>query len=278
MVSFVDEYTFGDLKSFKTQFGKSRDARPLSQADIDVMMANPGKTISSEGWKRRSKPPPPGLARNMPSSRNDSSLSANGPSAARSCSMSPIRTAMLWCRSSFPTMRNSVSTTWSPSTCSSPLFTRCLSSQRQLMTLILRKLLASSSHAISGTLAGVAAKLEAAEQDAITAELPAGLAENFELLPELQEEWGEDDDDGSDDTGALKQPVQLTPEQREERRQETAKLREFHTLATQIQRNSKATSSSRPEKGFPKQRVIYTLIRLVISTTGTPRSSPETRH
>ncbi len=114
------------------------------------------------------------------------------------------------------------------------------------MTLILRKLLASSSHAISGTLAGVAAKLEAVEQDAITAELPAGLAENFELLPELQEEWGEDDDDGSDDTGALKQPVQLTPEQREERRQETAKLREFHTLATQIQRNSKATSSSRP--------------------------------
>lgn len=38
------------------------------------------------------------------------------------------------------------------------------SSQRQLMTLMLRKLLASSTYAISDTLAGLAAKLEEAER------------------------------------------------------------------------------------------------------------------
>lgn len=111
-------------------------------------------------------------------------------------------------------------------------------SQRQLMTLILRKLLASSTYAISDTLLGLANKLDAIEtaQAALDA-LPENLDDNFEALPEIEDEWLEDDADGE---APPANPVQaLSPEQREEIRQEKQKLREFHELAKSIQKNSK---------------------------------------
>lgn len=111
-------------------------------------------------------------------------------------------------------------------------------SQRQLMTLILRKLLASSTYAISDTLLGLANKLDAIEtaQAALDA-LPANLDDNFEALPEIEDEWLEDD---AGDEATQANPVQaLSPEQREELRQEKEKLREFHELAKSIQKNSK---------------------------------------
>lgn len=66
--------------------------------------------------------------------------------------------------------------------------------QRQLMTLILRKLLASSTYAISSTLDGLAGKLEtaAAASEAVEA-LPDELPDNLEELEELADEWEEDE-------------------------------------------------------------------------------------
>jgi superfamily II DNA or RNA helicase len=108
-------------------------------------------------------------------------------------------------------------------------------SQRQLMTLILRKLLASSTYAISSTLDGLASKLEtAATASEAVAALPDELPDNLEDLDELAEEW---DDDENGTTPAER--VRLTPEQLTELRQEMAKLREFHTLAKSIIKNSK---------------------------------------
>ena len=108
-------------------------------------------------------------------------------------------------------------------------------SQRQLMTLILRKLLASSTYAISSTLDGLAHKLESA---AAAAELvdkpPEELHENWEELEELADEWDEDDNH--------KPAPQSNPpatEQVAEMRQEIARLREFHSLAKSIIKNSK---------------------------------------
>jgi len=113
------------------------------------------------------------------------------------------------------------------------------SSQRQLMTLMLRKLLASSTYAISDTLAGLAAKLEEAERVSdSSAILVEDFAENFELMPEIEEEWAEDDEDSEGEAIAAKQ-TPLSEEQRKERREEIARLREFHELARSIQRNSK---------------------------------------
>jgi ERCC4-related helicase len=108
-------------------------------------------------------------------------------------------------------------------------------SQRQLMTLILRKLLASSTYAISSTLEGLAGKLEAAASASEAVEtLPDELPDNLEELGELADEW-EEDENGTSQA----ERVRLTQEQLAELRQETAKLREFHALAKSIIKNSK---------------------------------------
>ena len=134
-------------------------------------------------------------------------------------------------------------------------------SQRQLMTLILRKLLASSTYAISDTLLGLANKLEAAEANQQkAAEVPANLAEDFETLPEVQEEWVDDDEGGESDTGdenAKKQPDRLTPEQLAELRAEKEKLRQFHALAKAVQINSKGeVLLTALQRGFEAARTV----------------------
>jgi hypothetical protein len=108
-------------------------------------------------------------------------------------------------------------------------------SQRQLMTLILRKLLASSTYAISDTLAGLARKLEMAVAQAEAVDTPPEeLSDNWEALEELADEW---DEDGASEAAAAR--AWLSPEQLAELRQEMAQLREFHDLAKSIIRNSK---------------------------------------
>src|SRR5262249_25311194 len=124
-------------------------------------------------------------------------------------------------------------------------------SQRQLMTLILRKLLGSSTYAISDTLLGLANKLDAVEREQAALDAPPSedLGENYESLPEIEDEWLEDEPD--EDTNKLSSAQQLSPEQREELRAEREKLRQFHELAKSIQKNSKGeVLLSALRKGF----------------------------
>lgn len=108
-------------------------------------------------------------------------------------------------------------------------------SQRQLVTLILRKLLASSTYAISGTLDGLVKRLEeAALQSETVEEVPTDLPDNWEELDELADEWDEEDQE----TGNKKES-KLTPQQLAELKAEMAQLREFHELAKSIIKNSK---------------------------------------
>jgi superfamily II DNA or RNA helicase len=112
-------------------------------------------------------------------------------------------------------------------------------SQRQLMTLILRRLLASSTFAIAGTLDGLANKLkDAAAQQAEVTEVPADLAENLEAFDELADDWEEETaDDGDSDDEDGKQT--FTPEQLRELEQEMQSLRMFADIAKSILKNSK---------------------------------------
>lgn len=108
-------------------------------------------------------------------------------------------------------------------------------SQRQLMTLILRKLLASSTYAVSGTLEGLVQRLLDAEAEATAVEsTPTGLPQDWEDLDELAEEWDSDENDS-----ASPEMNRLTPEQLAELRQEMEQLKQFHALAKSIVRNSK---------------------------------------
>jgi superfamily II DNA or RNA helicase len=109
-------------------------------------------------------------------------------------------------------------------------------SQRQLMTLILRKLLASSTYAISSTLDGLVQKLQAAANAAEAVDSPpADLPENWEELDELADEWDEDDDGSA----AVKNGERLTPQQLLELKEELVQLRDFYDLAKSIVKNSK---------------------------------------
>lgn len=107
-------------------------------------------------------------------------------------------------------------------------------SQRQLVTLILRKLLASSTYAISATLDGLVQRLQTAatESEAVDS-VPSDLPDNWEELEELADEWEEDENEEP------KEKARLTPQQLFELKQEMEQLREFHNLAKSIIKNSK---------------------------------------
>jgi superfamily II DNA or RNA helicase len=108
-------------------------------------------------------------------------------------------------------------------------------SQRQLMTLILRKLLASSTYAISGTLEGLVKRLEAAAAAAMAVDTPPEeLPEDWEALDELADEW-----EGEEEGPSQPERTHLTSGQLAELRQEMAQLREFYALAKSIVRNAK---------------------------------------
>jgi len=107
-------------------------------------------------------------------------------------------------------------------------------SQRQLMTLILRKLLASSTFAVAGTLEGFVRRLEEAEQAGqAVAQAPEETAEDWEQLDELADEWEEESEPPPEGE------PRMTPEQLAQLREELAQLREFHRLARSILRNAK---------------------------------------
>jgi SNF2 family DNA or RNA helicase len=69
------------------------------------------------------------------------------------------------------------------------------SAQRMLMTMVLRKLLASSSFAIAGTLRTLVRRLEKqlANAKADSPEDEDAIAADFDTLPETREEWGDDE-------------------------------------------------------------------------------------
>ena len=101
-------------------------------------------------------------------------------------------------------------------------------SQRALTTLVLRKLLASSTFAIAGALSSMSARL----QTKLRKQDPAGeedLAQDYEALEETAEEWAEDEDE--------QQP--LAEADRKAIEAEIADLNEFARLATSIDHNAK---------------------------------------
>ena len=103
------------------------------------------------------------------------------------------------------------------------------------MTLILRKLLASSTYAISDTLEGLARKLEVAiDEIGAVEKLPEEVADDLEEIEELTEEWAEEEAEERDADEAG-----ISPEHIPEMKQEMYKLMEFHALARSIVKNSK---------------------------------------
>ena len=119
-------------------------------------------------------------------------------------------------------------------------------SQRQLMTLILRKLMASSTFAIADTLKGLADKLDnIIKKQAENAVSLLSFSRNtegaqnwetdYELTEEIKDEWADDPDFEDYE----KAETYYSPLEIEEIKQEHAELTDFYALAKSIKRNSK---------------------------------------
>jgi superfamily II DNA or RNA helicase len=225
LVSIVDEFTFGDLRSFRAQFG-----RLTGKADFDALKQRL-RPICQRTLRRQ-------VLAYVPYTNRHAMVQEFYPSAAEQQLYELVSDYL-----------------------KADKLYALPASQRQLMTLILRKLLASSTYAISDTLLGLANKLETAEADHERAvEVVPILSEDYETLPEVQEEWLDEDEGSEADAGTgetKKQPDRLKPEQLAELRAEKEKLQQFHALAKSIQTNSKGDALlTALQRGFEAARTV----------------------
>ncbi len=102
--------------------------------------------------------------------------------------------------------------------------------QRQLISLVLWKLLASSTHAIAGALETMAKRLQGVLDEAPEApDLTEELDEDYESLDETAEEWNTQETSAASSAESERQTIA----------EEIADLWHFRTLATSIRDNSK---------------------------------------
>lgn len=136
------------------------------------------------------------------------------------------------------------------------------SSQRTLMTLIMRKLLASSTFAIAGALDSLARKLERqlkdnAELERYQQEFEDELSEDFEEFDEVIDEWPEDDP----------VPEPLTEDEIETIKAEIVDLQAFRDLAVSIAENAKGKALLKALKaGFKKAKELGAADKTIIFT------------
>ena len=115
--------------------------------------------------------------------------------------------------------------------------------QRSLITLLLHKLLSSSSFAIAGTLKAIIERLEGKVADFKKQQDEEKPEENllefeFDTYDEYAEEWADEEDEDEDDESP-KEEEKLTEADIEEIQNEISRLNEFYNLAISIASNKK---------------------------------------
>ncbi len=231
LVSIIDEYAFGDLKSFKTQYTRVTESQNF------------------DDLKRRLEPIcKRTLRRQVLEYINYTN---------RTCILQEFTP-----RDDEQQLYNLVS-----DYLQRPNLYALPPGQRTLMTLILRKLLASSTYAISGTLQGLADKLEATieKQNLNALNIDDLFTENYETFEEDKDEWLDDEE------------IENTKEERIysadeilEIRQEIQALNEFKKLAKSIKVNSKGeVLFTALAKGFEKLQELGANKKAIIFTEST---------
>jgi ERCC4-related helicase len=134
--------------------------------------------------------------------------------------------------------------------------------QRQLISLVLWKLLASSTHAIAGALETMAKRLQGVLDDTlIIPDLAEALIDNYESLDEVAEERA---DEWNDQDSGSAPPLMR---ERDAVAQEIEELRHFKSLATNIRDNAKGKAlltalerafAELERLGAPKKAIIFT--------------------
>lgn len=222
LVSFIDDRTFGDLKSFREQFANLNNPRVFERLKARL------KPVCQRTLRRQVLPyvrfPDrfPMLHRFIPAENEER--------------LYQLVSAYL--------QRDNLQA--------------LPAGQRLLMTLVLRKLLASSTFAIAGALESLSRRLRTCLQQADAAEeLTDALHDDFEAMDTLAEEWGEE----------ATTPAPLTRDERTALGQEIAELEQFRDLAHSITDNAKgvvlltalqAAFAKADELGAARKAIIFT--------------------
>jgi len=202
LVSIIDDYTFGDIKSYKNQFTR------ITGEDTFYDLKERLKPVCKRTLRRQ----------------------------VLEYIKFTNRTAIT--QEFFPTLEEQQLYDLVSSYLQRDNLYALPSSQRSLMTLILRKLLASSTFAIAGTLEGLAYKLE----NELTRNNQQGgtqttISEDFETYEEVDDEWQDQEENGEESPDAEER--QYTTKEIKEIEEEIRDLREFYKLARSIMRNAK---------------------------------------
>jgi SNF2 family DNA or RNA helicase len=247
LVSIVDDRVFGDLDSFKTQFGQLKDA-----ASFDALK-NRIQPICKRTLRRQ-------VEAYVKYTRRIPMLEEFMPGDDETRLYNLVSEYLQ--RDSLFALPNS---------------------QRQLITLVLRKLLASSTFAIAGALETLIKRLKQALDDkAASVDLAEELDQDFEALDELADEM----DVAAQSNGKAKNENEIAAI-----KAEIAELESFRSLAVSITENAKGTAllqalkvafKKLEELGAAKKAIIFTesrrtqdyLLNLLASTPefgeGTP--------
>ena len=193
LVSFIDEHTFGDVKSFRDQFLSTSPDRMFP------MLRERLKPVCHRTLRRQ-------VVQYVPYTNRHAMVEEFTPEDSED---------RLYQLVSDYLQRDNLQA--------------LPASQRALMTLVLRKLLASSTFAIAGALTSIAGRLQAKlDQDDKLADPSEELRKDFEGFEETAEEWGDDE-----------QPEPLTQSDRTAIQAEIVELTEFARLASSISENGK---------------------------------------
>jgi len=193
LVSFVDDHTFGDLKSFREQYAYLNDATVFA-ALKSRMQPICHRTLRRQvlGYVRYTKRHP--IVEPFTPAESEDRLYNLVSDYLRRDNLQALP-----------------------------------ASQRSLMTLVLRKLLASSTFAIAGALDTLRSRLqERLDQHESAQTLEDELDQDYETLDETAEEWSEDE-----------APDPLSPADRAALVAEIADLQSFRDLAVSITNNAK---------------------------------------
>lgn len=197
LVSIIDDYVFGDLKSFKSRYSHQLDDDDFAEL----------KSRLQPICKRT-------LRRQVLEYINYTERRA-------------IREEFV------PSDEEHQLYTWVSDYLQRPKLYALPNSQRQLMTLILRKLLASSTYAIHATFDTLITRLESLITKKET-NLFEQVENDFETLEEIQDEWLSDEEE------ELIEEIPLSEEDIDGIKKEIEDLKRFRELAKVIRTNSKA--------------------------------------
>ena len=220
LVSIIDDHTFGDLRSFREQFAN------LGQQQVFDMLKARLKPICHRTLRRQ-------VTQYVPFTKRHAMVEPFDPGEGED---------KLYHLVSDYLRRDNLQA--------------LPPGQRSLMTLVLRKLLASSSFAIAGALTSISNRLKAqlkADEPKLT--LEDELDEDYESLDETAEEWGDDS------------PEPLSAENRAALAAEIADLDEFTRLALSLDHNAKGKALLKAlDVAFAKARELGAAEKAIIFT------------